>query len=116
MIYQHDGCPAHIRATVRQWLDEQYPHRWIGRGGPIPWPARCPDLTPVDFYVWGHLKSLVYDPLRGPVSSQEDLRTRILEAANSIGERLTTRVVKTGVRARLRACIRNRGRQFEQDL
>uniref|UniRef100_A0A2H1V4P8 SFRICE_034143 n=1 Tax=Spodoptera frugiperda TaxID=7108 RepID=A0A2H1V4P8_SPOFR len=29
--------------------------------GPIPWPARSPDLTPMDFYLWGHMKSLVYN-------------------------------------------------------
>lgn len=38
MIYQHDGCPAHFRIGVRQYLDEEYPGRWIGRGGPIPSP------------------------------------------------------------------------------
>lgn len=30
------------------WLDLT-----IDRGGLIPWPARCPDLTPSEFYLWG---------------------------------------------------------------
>ncbi|CAH2086623.1 unnamed protein product [Euphydryas editha] len=114
MIYQHDGCPAHFRRSVRQWLDESFPNRWIGRGGPIPWPARCPDITPVDFYVWGHMKALVYDNLTGPISSQEVLRQRIIDAASIMRNNLTSRVTKTEIRRRCRKCIRNRGAQFEQ--
>ena len=26
------------------------------------WPARSPDLNPLDFYIWGELKRLVYHP------------------------------------------------------
>lgn len=113
MIYQHDGCPAHYFRGVRQWLDINYPRRWIGRGGPIPWPARCPDLTPCDFYIWGHMKDLVYST---PVRSLEELRERILTAALQMKNTISTRVTITEVRRRLRACIRNQGRQFEQDL
>ncbi|CAH1982818.1 unnamed protein product [Acanthoscelides obtectus] len=31
-----DGCPAHYSRIVRNWLDENYPERWIGLGGPTP--------------------------------------------------------------------------------
>lgn len=62
MWIQHDGAPAHYGTQVREYLNEEYPERWIGRGSPtIAWPARSPDLTPLDFYVWGTLKSKVYD-------------------------------------------------------
>lgn len=39
MWFQHDGAPAHFALRVRVYLDEQYPQRWIGRGGPVAWPA-----------------------------------------------------------------------------
>lgn len=113
MIYQHDGCPAHYSRQVREWLDSNYPDRWIGRGGPIPWPARCPDLTPCDYYLWGHMKELVYTT---PINSEEELRERILNAADQIKTTLTSRISKTELRRRLRACIRQRGSQFEQHL
>ena len=32
----------------------------MGRAGPIPWPARSPDLSPLDFWLWGYLKNKVY--------------------------------------------------------
>lgn len=113
MVFQHDGCPAHFRLGVRQWLDTTFPQRWIGRGGPTPWPARCPDLTPCDYYLWGHMKSLVYTT---PINNEEQLKSRIIAAADKIKEQLTGRVTRSDLRKRLRACIRNRGRQFEQDL
>ncbi|KAG6463793.1 hypothetical protein O3G_MSEX014077, partial [Manduca sexta] len=53
MWYQHYGCPAHYGRSVRVWLVNSFPNKWIVRGGPVPWSARSPDLTPMDFYVWG---------------------------------------------------------------
>ncbi|EZA62157.1 hypothetical protein X777_06106 [Ooceraea biroi] len=49
-----DGCPSHYARQVRNWLDEHYAHRWIGRGGPVFWPPRSPDLTPFDFLLTIH--------------------------------------------------------------
>ena len=34
--------------------------RFIGVGGTVPWPARSPDLTAPDFFLWGYLKQKVY--------------------------------------------------------
>ena len=56
LVFQHDGCPAHFRLDVREHLNSSFPDSWIGRGGPTEWPARSPDLTPLDFYVWGRAK------------------------------------------------------------
>ncbi|KAJ4451131.1 hypothetical protein ANN_02571 [Periplaneta americana] len=58
--FLHDGAPAHFSRMARGYLDRRFPDRWIGRGGPIAWPPRSPDLNPLDFYLWGHLKSLVF--------------------------------------------------------
>ncbi|KAJ8962876.1 hypothetical protein NQ318_001284 [Aromia moschata] len=56
----HDGAPPHFARQVRDFLNVEHPNRWIGRNGPIHWPARSPDLTPCDFYLWGYMKQLVY--------------------------------------------------------
>lgn len=112
ITFQHDGCPAHYRIGVRQFLDDNYPNRWIGRGGPIPWPARSPDLTPLDFYVWGHMKQLVYET---PVSTVDELRQKIINAAEQMKMTFTQRVTRFELRRRLRTCIRNQGRHIEQN-
>lgn len=58
--YQQDGAPAHYTLAVREYLNDIFPERWIGRRGAIEWPARSPDLTPLDYFLWGYLKSKVY--------------------------------------------------------
>lgn len=39
MWYQHDGAPAHFTLDVRNYLNQVFPNRWIGCGGPIDWPS-----------------------------------------------------------------------------
>lgn len=53
MWFQHDGAPAHFAGEVRDHLHEVFGNQWIGRGGPVPWPPRSPDLTPLDFLFLG---------------------------------------------------------------
>ncbi|KAJ4448416.1 hypothetical protein ANN_10432 [Periplaneta americana] len=79
--FLHDGAPAHFSRTARRYLDRRFPDRWIGRGGPIAWPPRSPDLNPLDIYLWGHLKSLVYS---SPVPDLESLRNRIVACSEDI--------------------------------
>jgi hypothetical protein len=50
----------HDSPSARKHLNAHYPGRWIGRGGPIAWPPCSPDLNLLDFYLWGHLKSVMY--------------------------------------------------------
>ena len=81
MLIQQDGAPPHYGREVKDFLNQNYPNRWIGRQGPITWPPRSPDLTPLHFYLWGHMKSLVYT-----VSSinEKDLVNKIMDAATAI--------------------------------
>nr|XP_012152408.1 PREDICTED: uncharacterized protein LOC105664076 [Megachile rotundata] len=74
MYLQHDGAPAHYAADVRSYLDEAFQDRCIGRRGAIAWPARSPDLNPLDFFFWEYLKKEVY---RVEVSSPEEAIARI---------------------------------------
>ena len=60
IVFQHDGAPSHFARCVRDYLDLTFPGRWIGRRGVIDWPARSPDLTVMDFSIWGYLKDRVY--------------------------------------------------------
>lgn len=48
--FQQDGAPPHWSLDVRGALNETFAGRWIGRDGPINWPPRSPDITPLDFY------------------------------------------------------------------
>jgi hypothetical protein len=57
---QQDSAPPHYGLSVRTYLDKQFLGWWIGRRGPTEWPACSPNLSPLDFYLWGHLKAKVY--------------------------------------------------------
>jgi len=56
IIFQQDGAPPHWGSYVLRFLDAALPNRWIGRDGPTPWPPRSPDITPLDFFLWGYVK------------------------------------------------------------
>jgi len=60
MYFQHDGAPSHYTRHVMQHLNDTSPNRWIGRGSTINWPPRSPELNPLDFCLWGLMKSEVY--------------------------------------------------------
>ena len=53
-----DRAPPHFSCFVTDVLNERFPDAWIGRGGPIPWPPRSPDLSPPDFSCGGTLRTL----------------------------------------------------------
>jgi len=81
MYFQHDGAPPHYTRHVREYLNEPFSNRWLGRGGPLAWPPRSSDLTPLDYYLWGHMKTLVYEI---KVESRAALPDRIFAAAKHI--------------------------------
>ena len=70
------------------------------------WPARYPDLTPCDFFLWGFLKSRVY--VNRPRTLQ-DLKTNIQEEIANIGPAMLAGVM-TNARNRFTQCMENGGR------
>lgn len=112
MWLQHDGAPAHSSATVRQWLDDNFRGRWIGRQGPVLWPARSPDLTPLDFFLWGHVKEVVYSTAP---TTPDDMKTRIRNCFRAITPDMLRRV-QGSFTNRIALCMQNFGGHFEQLL
>ncbi|GFU25706.1 uncharacterized protein TNCV_3146491 [Trichonephila clavipes] len=70
MWFQQDGAPEHFSISVRNHLDATYGERWIGRGGNSALASPSPDLSCLDYFFWGKMKSLVYET---PVNSAEEL-------------------------------------------
>ena len=112
IMFQQDGAPAHYSLIVRNWLDKRLPGRWIGRRGPIEWAARSPDLTPLDFFLWGFVKQKVY--VRNYVSLN-DLRSSITKAVRSIKPDVLNRVF-SNISKRLDLVIEKNGAHIEQYL
>ena len=109
-----DGAPPHFSVDVRRLLNNRFRDRWIGRGGPILWPPRSPDLNPLDYYLWGHLKALVY---RTPIQDVQSLPARIMAGCKTI--RNTPGIlqrIRDSIRRRVDACINADGGHFEHLL
>lgn len=110
--FQQDGAPAHYYGRVRNFLDFQFPNRWIGRRGPIAWPPRSPDLSPLDYFLWGYLKNTVYE---NAPTTRVDMMERIERACTAINAD-TIRTAILNFRRRLNLCIQNNGGHFELEL
>jgi hypothetical protein len=65
--------------------------RWVGRDGPIPWPPRSLDIMPLDLFLWGYVKDIIYKIL---VTSLDELKLRIVAAI----ERVTPLILKNTCR------------------
>lgn len=109
MLFQHDGCPAHFAVNVRDFLNTTYPDKWIGRGSIFPWPPRSPDLTCLDFYLWGRVKDIVF-------TVKPTTRDNLIERIRNCLQTLSMAEVETAVlstQERMQKCIENDGKQFE---
>ncbi|GFX03546.1 uncharacterized protein TNCV_4751311 [Trichonephila clavipes] len=58
--FQQDGATCHTARATIDLLKDTFGDRLISRFGPVNWPPRSSDLTPLDYFLWGYVKSLVY--------------------------------------------------------
>jgi len=114
MYFQRDGAPPHSTCEVRNFLNYHFTGQWMGHGGPSNWPARSPDLSPLDCCVWGWMKELVYSVR---VVTRDALLGRIFDAADRI--RKSQQKLQRATRAvhnRAAACVAAGGGIYENQL
>ncbi|GBO12322.1 hypothetical protein AVEN_164676-1 [Araneus ventricosus] len=88
VIFQQGGAPPHYDNIVREFLDTTFPQRWIGRGAVMAWPPRSPDITPLDFYLWGYVKQHAYSER---INDINNLKQRITDVIHSVTPDVLTR-------------------------
>lgn len=112
MRFIYDG--ALIDFAVRNHLYATYPGKWIIEDGPIVWLPRSPKLNPLDFFLWDHLKSVVYKTF---MNTLENLAARIVVASVDIDNKqdIFDRSRPFFIR-RCRLCNDFHGHNFEQSL
>ena len=109
-LFQLDGAPAHFGIKVRNFLDEKFKMRWIGRGSQfIAYPPRSPDFSICDFFLWGYWRERVY---KQPVSIIEDLETIITSELKDIPTKMFRKSYDSFCQ-RCRICIENDGSYCE---
>ncbi|GFV55538.1 hypothetical protein TNCV_2573781 [Trichonephila clavipes] len=61
-------------------LKDTFGDRLISRFGPVNWPPRSCDLTPLDYFLWCYVKSLVYADKPQTLDHLEDYIRRVIAA------------------------------------
>ncbi|GFV56620.1 putative transposable element [Trichonephila clavipes] len=85
--FQQDGVTGHTARATIDLLRDTFGDRLFSRFGPVNWSPRSCDLTPLDYFLWGYVKLLVYadkpqtldhleDNIRSVIS---DIRPQMLE-------------------------------------
>lgn len=110
--FQQDGAAPHYGRDVRAYLNTVFPARWIGRRGAIEWPARSPDLTPLDYFLWGYLKDRVY---RTKPANLDELQQRIRDEIIAIDADMIRQAVAAFYN-RIAYCQTAGGENFEHLL
>ena len=79
--FQQDGAPAHTANISLDFLEQFFADRIISKRVPThEWPARSPDLTPLDFWLWGDLKGKVYENKPTTIDElKENIKWEILQ-------------------------------------
>lgn len=112
MWYQQDGAPAHSSSRARNWLDATFQAQWIGRHGPVNWPARSPDLSPLDFFLWGYVKDRVYTT---ETKTSDELKAKITDVCSTIPPSIIKKATEDVIK-RAQYCVAAEGDLFEHAL
>jgi hypothetical protein len=105
VFFQQDGATPHTSSAVIYWLKWKTQDRLLSLKGNVDWPARSPDLTPPDFWLWGVLKEKVYSR---PHETVRLLKQNSIDAVHSIPALEAQKAVQT-IKERLKRCIENKG-------
>jgi len=74
-VYQLDGATTHYTCSVFCCLGVTFPQQWIGWGGTISWPPWLHDLTPLNLFLWAHIKTVMSET---PIKTVEELNAWIM--------------------------------------
>ncbi|GFU07662.1 transposable element Tc3 transposase [Trichonephila clavipes] len=76
--FQQDDATCHTARATIDLLKDTFGDRLISRFGPVNWPPRSCDLTPLDYFLWGYVKSLVCADKPQTLAHLEDNIRRVI--------------------------------------
>jgi len=110
--FRQDVATAHTARKSMAVLREMFPGRMISLRGDISWPARSPDLTPCDYFLWGYLKAEVFKHRPRTLQALKDaIRLEVARITHDMLHR-----VMRNIRIRLQQCINNSGHHLQDIL
>ncbi|GFX66104.1 DUF4817 domain-containing protein [Trichonephila clavipes] len=78
VTFQQDGETCHTARATIDFLKDTFGDRLISRFGPVNWPPRSCDLTPLVYFLWDYVKSLVYADKPQTLDHLEDNIRRVI--------------------------------------
>ena len=89
-IWQQDGASSHISHQSMMYLEDQ---DWLmaivskngaatSKKGSLEWPPCSPDLNACDYFLWGYLKSRVWE--EGAIRTVEELEARVIRVIQEL--------------------------------
>ncbi|GFY19791.1 uncharacterized protein TNCV_4649611 [Trichonephila clavipes] len=76
--FQQDGATCQTARATIDLLKDTFGDHLISRFGPVNWPPRSCDLTPLDYFLWGYVKSLAYADKPQTLDHLEDNIRRVI--------------------------------------
>jgi hypothetical protein len=58
MCLRYDGLSPHFGRVETAFFKENYEEKWLGRGTPVAWSPRSPDLKHIVFLLWDCMESV----------------------------------------------------------
>lgn len=111
--FQQDGAPPHNGRLIDNFLENEFDGKWLGNQGPYKWPPRSPDLTPLDYFIWGFVKDKVYFE---PITTKENMVERVRNAFRSLQNDQIERATHHSLLQRIHKCLEVNGNVFEHIL
>ena len=103
--FQQDGAAPHVSKAALCWIRDHFGDRTVSRGTGHSWAANSPDLSPLDFHLWGYLKDKVCGKI---FQSIQDLREAITEGMREVPPEQCQSVI-VNFTERVRMCLTTGG-------
>ena len=108
-LFQQDGAASHTARMSMKAVNALFPNRVVSGNGDITWPPRSPNLNPYDYFLWGYLKTEVFETKPRTIA---DLKQRFQDEVAAITVEML-REVMNSFRSRLEECVRRNGSHIE---
>jgi len=76
--FQQDGATCHTATVTIELLKSKFGDKLISKNGPVNWPARSCDLTFLDYFLWGYVKSQIYADKPATINALESNISRVI--------------------------------------
>ena len=107
--FQQDGATPHTAVETRKLLSEKFEDRLISLKASHIWAPHSPDLSPLDFFLWGYAKDNVYKNKPTSISELKQEITMFMRAISAD----TCKAVIQNFAVRVRECLLHHGNHIE---